>query len=195
MAHHPVGNHNDADTEHFQDVLARTQQKSLSRRQVIRGGVGLAALSTIPFLPGCGGGGDGGADLDALAKARGSIKKNDALGFDAIDKSVLDEVVLPAGYKFNVVHATGDHLDNKLSYSNTGAELDDWSRRIGDHHDGMEWFGLGADGKRNDNATERGLLAINHEATTDEKLSSFFIHANGGTATLPRRAPRSTRSS
>ncbi|MBP6599874.1 MAG: DUF839 domain-containing protein, partial [Giesbergeria sp.] len=37
-------------------------------------------------------------------------------------------------------------------------------------------------------ATERGLLAINHEATTDEKLSSFFIHANGGTATLPRPA-------
>ena len=60
--------------------------------------------------------------------------------------------------------------------------------RAGDHHDGMEWFGLGADGKRNDSATERGLLAINHEATTDEKLSSFFLHANGGTSTLPRPA-------
>jgi len=29
---------------------------------------------------------------------------------------------------------------------------------------------------------------MNHEATTDEKLSSFFIHANGGTTTLPRPA-------
>jgi secreted PhoX family phosphatase len=53
----------------------------------------------------------------------------------------------------------------------------------------MEWFGLDADGKRvHDSATERGLLAINHEATTDEKLSSFFLHANGGTSTLPRPA-------
>ena len=50
MAHHPVGNHNDADTEHFQDVLARSQQKSLSRRQVIRGGVGLAAIQLAKQL-------------------------------------------------------------------------------------------------------------------------------------------------
>ena len=28
----------------------------------------------------------------------------------------------------------------------------------GDHHDGMEWFGLSANGSRDDNATERGLL-------------------------------------
>jgi hypothetical protein len=27
---------------------------------------------------------------------------------------------------------------------------------------------------------------MNHEATTDEKLSSFFLHTNGGTTTLPR---------
>ena len=34
----------------------------------------------------------------------------------------------------------------------------------------------------------RGLIAMNHEATTDEKLSSFFFHADGGTSTLPRKA-------
>jgi uncharacterized protein len=34
----------------------------------------------------------------------------------------------------------------------------------------------------------RGLLAINHEATTDEKLSSFFLHTDGGKASLPRPA-------
>ena len=33
---------------------------------------------------------------------------------------------------------------------------------------------LGADGKRNDSSVDRGLLGMNHEATTDEKLSSFF---------------------
>ena len=29
-------------------------------------------------------------------------------------------------------------------------------------------------------ASDRGLLAINHEATTDETRSSFFLHADGG---------------
>jgi secreted PhoX family phosphatase len=53
------------------------------------------------------------------------------------------------------------------AYKNDGTD-GDFENRAGDHHDGMEWFGLSADGKRNDNATERGLLAMNHEATTDE---------------------------
>ena len=35
---------------------------------------------------------------------------------------------------------------------------------------------------------ERGLLAMNHEATTDEKLSSHFLHVAGGTQSLPRPA-------
>jgi hypothetical protein len=47
------------------------------------------------------------------------------------------------------------------AYRNDGTE-GDFDKRAGDHHDGMEWFGLGA------------------EATTNEGLSSFFLHANGG---------------
>ena len=49
-------------------------------------------------------------------------------------------------------------------------------------------FGLSASGQPSPASTERGLLAMNHEATTDEKLSSFFLHADGGTSTLPRPA-------
>ncbi|MDP3707597.1 MAG: DUF839 domain-containing protein, partial [Polaromonas sp.] len=92
------------------------------------------------------------------------------------------------GYTASVLFALGDPMAAGVAaYKNDGTDAD-FDKRAGDHHDGMEWFGLGADGKRNDNATERGLLAINHEATTDEKLSSFFLHANGGTSTLPRPA-------
>ncbi len=36
---------------------------------------------------------------------------------------------------------------------------------------------------------------MNHEATTDEGLASFFLHANGGTTTLPRPAARSRQGS
>jgi hypothetical protein len=52
MAHHPIQNNNASDSEHFQDVLERAR---LSRRGLIRGGLGLAALSSIPLLAACGG--------------------------------------------------------------------------------------------------------------------------------------------
>ena len=87
-----------------------------------------------------------------------------------------------------MLFALGDPISASVpAYKNDGTD-GDFEQRAGDHHDGMEWFGLSANGSRDDNATERGLLAMNHEATTDEKLSSFFLHANGGTSTLPRPA-------
>jgi secreted PhoX family phosphatase len=97
-------------------------------------------------------------------------------------------VTVPAGYTANVLYALGDPLTaTATAFKNDGSDAD-FENRAGDHHDGMEFFGLSSDGKASGTATERGLLAINHEATTNEKLASFFIHANGGTNTLPRPA-------
>lgn len=52
----------------------------------------------------------------------------------------------------------------------------------------MAWFGLDAQGQPSHSAALRDLIAMNHEATTDEKLVSFFIHANRAASTLPRTA-------
>ncbi len=153
----------------------------LSRRGLLRGsvgGVGTALLGGLG-LSACGGSGADPITPPADAPL---------LGFAAVAKSLADSVSVPVGYTASVLYALGDPvLPGTSAYQNDGSD-GDFERRGGDHHDGMEWFGLSAAGQRNDNATERGLLAINHEATTDEKLSSFFIHANGGTATLPRPA-------
>src|SRR3990167_7695200 len=106
----------------------------------------------------------------------------------AVGKSTADKLVIPAGYSASIIYALGDPLmAGVAAYKNDGTDTD-YDKRAGDHHDGMEWFGLGADGKRNDSSVDRGLLGVNHEATTDEKLSSFFLHANGGASTLPRPA-------
>lgn len=150
----------------------------LSRRGLLRGSVGTVGAAMLGGfgVTACGGGSD-----DPVPEAK-------ALGFAAVPKSLLDVVAVPAGYTASVLFALGDPMASGIAtYKNDGTD-GDFDKRAGDHHDGMEWFGLGADGKRNDNATERGLLAINHEATTDEKLSSFFLHADGGTSTLPRPA-------
>ena len=154
----------------------------LSRRGLLRGGVGTVGTG---LLAGFGVTACGGSDDPAPVEPPAGPK---LLGFGAVAKSLADVVAVPAGYTASVLFALGDPLAAGVpAYKNDGTDAD-FDKRAGDHHDGMEWFGLGADGKRNDNAAERGLLAINHEATTDEKLSSFFLHADGGTSTLPRPA-------
>lgn len=150
----------------------------LSRRGLLRGGVATAGTAVLGAfsLSACGGSDDPAVPAEKL------------LGFTAVGKSLADKLVIPAGYTASVVYALGDPLQAGVAgYKNDGTDTD-YDKRAGDHHDGMEWFGLGADGKRNDSSVDRGLLGMNHEATTDEKLSSFFLHANGGTSTLPRPA-------
>ena len=149
----------------------------LSRRGLLRGSVGTVGTAVL-----------GGLGVTACGGSDDPVAEAKVLGFGAVAKSLADTVVVPAGYTASVLFALGDPMAAGVAaYKNDGTD-GDFDKRAGDRHDGMEWFGLGADGKRNDSATERGLLAINHEATTDEKLSSFFLHANGGTSTLPRPA-------
>ena len=156
----------------------------LSRRGLLRGSVGTVgtALLGSAALTACGGGDD------TVATPVEPAPSETLLGFDAVSKSLEDSVLVPAGYTASVLYALGDPLTAATpAYKNDGTDTD-FENRAGDHHDGMEWFGLDASGKPSLTATDRGLLAMNHEATTDELRSSFFIHADGGTTALPRPA-------
>jgi len=162
---------NDAPNEHFQQVLDRGTRTPLTRRNLVRGGVGLAALSTLPFLTACGGG-------DDVAPVPTPVAKK-SLSFTAVGKSLLDNVVLPAGYSYTVLHATGDRLVSSLpAYSNLGQETDEWTMRIGDHHDGMDLFFINASGKFTTQDTGRAVLVVNHESSAD----AHFFHPNGQTS-------------
>ncbi len=165
----------------FDSVL----QARLSRRGLMRGGVGTVGVSLLGGmgLAACGGGNDDNQAAGGTAKADAKL-----LGFSAVSKSLADTVVIPTGYTASVIYALGDPLKAGVAaYKNDGTDTD-YENRAGDHHDGMEWFGLGSDNKPSATSTTRGLLAVNHEATTDETRSSFFLHADGGTTTLPRPA-------
>ena len=161
MAHHPTEDSNTSSNEHFAEVLAKA---NLSRRSIIRGGVGLFAVGSLPMLAACGGGDD---------------EPQKALSFSAVGKSIADSVVLPAGYTFSVLHATGDRLVSSIpAYSNMGTEADDWSQRVGDHHDGVEFFYIGSNGKYSATETSRAVLAMNHESSAD----AHFFHPKGQTS-------------
>ena len=171
-AHDDV-DHNTSGNTAFQAVL----DARLSRRSILRGGVGSAATALFGSLAvaACGGGGDDPENA-----------QEKLLGFSAVSKSLLDSVVVPTGYTATTLYALGDPLRAATAaYKNDGTDTD-FENRAGDHHDGMEWFGLSAGGQPSATSVDRGLLAVNHEATTDELRSSFFLHANGGTTTLPR---------
>lgn len=172
-------NSNTTDNPAFEQVL----QARLSRRSLLRGGAGTVGTGLLGGLglAACGGG-------SGATPAPAPVPQEQLLAFAAVPKSLADAVMVPAGYTASVLYALGDPIAaSTAAYKNDGTDAD-FENRAGDHHDGMEWFGLSADGKPSATATERALLAVNHEATTDEKLSSFFLHADGGTTTLPRPA-------
>ncbi|MEJ7806885.1 MAG: alkaline phosphatase PhoX, partial [Telluria sp.] len=170
---------NTSHNEHFETVLAAR----LSRRSLLRGGFASAAgvvLGSVG-LAGCG-------SSDSTPAPVSVPPAEKLLAFSAVSKSLADVVSVPVGYSVSVLYALGDPLTASTgAYLNDGTDAD-FENRSGDHHDGMEFYGLSNAGAPAAAGAERGLLAINHEATTDERLASHFLHANGGTTTLPRPA-------
>ena len=144
----------------------------LHRRHLLKGGVGAIAAAAFGgvSLAACGGGGDD----DGPAPPSETV-----LGFPAVAKDLADQVVVPAGYTATVIYATGDSMDPAVGdYKNDGSD-DTFSRRAGDHHDAMVWFGLAADGvSRDAAATDRALLCMNHENIAGTVL---YLHPAGQT--------------
>jgi secreted PhoX family phosphatase len=150
--------------EHFDNVLKEALSDP-SRRQILRGGLGLSALSFLG-LAGCGGGGGG------ALPAKG-------LNFTATPlNQTYDGVSVAQGYKAELLFKLGDPINASTpAYLNNGTETSaSYDFRSGDHHDGMYFFGMGSNNKWNESISDKGILCINHEAITP-----LFLHANGPT--------------
>jgi hypothetical protein len=99
------------------------------------------------------------------------------LDFTAVAKNLDDKVTVPAGYTVTVLYRLGDPLANGVAaYANDGSDTN-FAQRAGDHHDGMYYYGLNTTGNgRDDNNSERGLLAMNHE-----NINQSYLHPAGPT--------------
>ncbi|MGZ8995395.1 MAG: PhoX family protein [Rhodospirillales bacterium] len=129
------------------DVLAART----SRRGVLVGG--LAAAVTTMLAPRLG-----------PALAAEAEKGDGLLGFKAVPTSTADAVVVPEGYRVQVLAPWGTPLDGSGGFSRaaTGAEQ---ARQVGSHHDGMHYFPI-------DDSSADGLLVLNHEY-----VEPRFLHA------------------
>ncbi|MBK7470082.1 MAG: PhoX family phosphatase [Betaproteobacteria bacterium] len=156
---------NNSGNESFASVL----NARLTRRSLLKGSFGLA--STAFFGVGLAGCNSSNGSSESPAKV---LK----FSFDAVGKSLADAVVVPAGYTATVLFRLGDPIAPGIAdYRNDGTESGaSFAQRAGDHHDAMHFFGVGADGRYNAAAGDRGLLAINHEAITPA-----YLHAAGAT--------------
>jgi secreted PhoX family phosphatase len=131
-------------------TFAEVHATRVSRRDVLRGGLGAAAAALAgPALP-----------SRAVASS--------LLGFSAVPISTADTITVPPGYTAEVLYAWGDPISGdapafKQDATNTVA---DQERQAGMHHDGMHFFPLPA----GSSSSTRGLLVVNHEYTDDGLL-------------------------
>lgn len=176
-------NTNTSSNPSFNEVI----KAQLSRRQVLGGTAGAAALTML-----------GGLKFDSAAAGEVNVNgplfgdRGPRLGFPAVQKSLEDAVTVPPRYSVDVLYALGDPIAPSVpDYRNDGMDdAESFALRAGDHHDAIEYFGLGRDGKRNAFSSDRGLLCMNHEAITPA-----FLHPNGptvvgGVRTVPEEVLR-----
>lgn len=137
---------------HFDPLL----QKQLSRRSVLQFSLGAMLASAMPL------------------SSAATMFRNHAqlLGFSPIPTAdLLDEVVVPEGYRAEVFYRWGDPISDgpafNMDASNSAA---DQMQQAGMHHDALQYFPL-PKGSDNNN---HGLLVMNHEY-----LDLDIIHTDG----------------
>ncbi len=171
----PIDNH--SNNEHFQQVLDKALS-SPSRRDVLRGGLGLASLFALPMLPGCGG------TTTTSVNGLPALASSSLMKFTPVAKSIMDFVSVPVGYTARVMHATGDTIKAGVAaYSNAGTDdAESWANRVGDQHDGTEIFYIGSDGKSKGSYSyapgDKIVIAVNNESSAE----AHFFHPTGQTS-------------
>ncbi|HKQ30233.1 MAG TPA: alkaline phosphatase PhoX, partial [Burkholderiales bacterium] len=165
--HHDDTDTNSSGNPSFGDVL----QMRLSRRDLLRGTAGAAGLAVLGSF------GIGAAQATQGHRDHGHHRRL-KLGFAPVAKNLNDVVTLPTGYSYSTLYRLGDPIVRGVGeYRNDGTDDPaSFQFRAGDHHDGMQYFGLSDRGRHDPRSSDRGLLCLNHEAITPS-----YLHPAGPT--------------
>jgi len=134
----------------FQSILAA----EVSRRSALRGG----ALGAASFLA-----------VSAVTVRKADAQPSAIVGdFEAVPTSTADTVVVPDGYTAQPMIPWGDPIvpSGPAYLDDASNTAEDQEAQLGMGHDGIHYFPLGA----NRGASDRGLLALNHEYTIGAQL-------------------------
>ncbi len=176
---------NTSDNHHFRDIL----EQSMSRRDLIaKTASGAAALALASSLTACSDdneNGNIGEDESNPNPPTDNNARPEKLSFSPVKKNLDDWVTVPEGYTANVLYAMGDSIHPIYSDwdDNNIPNGPSFQFRSGDCHDGMSYFGLSTKtGRYDENASEHGLLVMNHEY-----INQTFLHPQGPTKVDGRR--------
>ncbi len=157
---HDPTRYNHSSNTPFSQVL----DKEISRRSVLKRGAGLTALTLMGGfgLTACSSDDDDNTPANVTSK----------LGFESINGSLTDAIVVPEGYSAQVLAPWGTPLNNTAAeWKSDGTNsANDQLNAVGMHHDGMRFYPL------NESSTD-GLLCINHEY-----LDRDALHPDGPTS-------------
>lgn len=165
MGHHPVEDSNRSSNRPFDEIISAR----LSRRRLLTGTASAATVGVLGALALTGCGGSSSSDT-STAPANTVTMNPERLGFEAVPGAIEDRVILPQGYKADVLYAKGDPLFSGLpEFKNDGTDVD-YDSRSGDEHDGMHFFGMNSSGQYDPEVSDRGILVLNHENLEDSTL-------------------------
>lgn len=154
---------NTSNNPEFADII----QTRINRRTVLKGSAGVTAAAFLGMsMTGCGGSGSGGEGGSEAAERPSELK------FKAVPHDTSDKVTVPEGYKAEVILPMGTPLVSQIAdWNDNGLQSgDSFSLRMGDNHDGMWFFGKNGN-KFDPNASDSGLICINHEYTKRSVLN------------------------
>lgn len=140
---------NTSNNPNFYEVM----EAHIERRSFLLGGI--ATIATSLF----------GTALSTRQALAQNASPAGLLGFKSVPVSFEDAVVVPEGYRVQVLGAWGEPILGDMpafGTANTGAEQ---GMQVGQHHDGMHFFPI-------DGSSEDGLLVVNHEY-----VEPRFLHA------------------
>ncbi|MFO6424729.1 PhoX family protein [Motilimonas sp. KMU-193] len=149
---------NKSDNPDFDQVL----EAHLSRRKILKGGLGLGAMATMGVfgLAGCNSSGGGSSTVVGSETPAPSVPSASSarLGFNSIAGSKTDAVSVPEGYIAQVLAPWGlPIMAAGSAWASDGSNnATDQANAMGMHHDGLHFFPLNEQG-------DDGLLCINHE--------------------------------
>ena len=155
-----VSNHSSNPT--FEEIT----RARFSRRGVIKGGLAAAAGATAltgadvlsRALPVTASGGYGAGDGRHHGPPQAPL-----LGFEGIDVSSADTVMIAPGYTATVLIAWGDPVSDGPAFQHDASNsAEDQAQQWGMHNDGLVYFPI--------NGSKRGLIVQNHEYTDDVLL-------------------------
>ncbi|RJG40209.1 PhoX family protein [Motilimonas pumila] len=142
---------NKSDNPDFNQVL----ENHLSRRKILKGGLGLSAMATLGAfgLAGCGSSGSSSSAVETPPEV-----PQLQLGFNSIPGSKTDAVSVAEGYRAQVLAPWGQPItaDGAAWQDDGSNNANDQENAMGMHHDGLHFFPL------NEAGTD-GVLCVNHE--------------------------------